>query len=186
MIHIVLLNGPPSSGKDTVADALQDRLNFHRERFSYPIKRALCAFFDVPEDVLEPVKDEPCQVIPGDITYRQAQISISEDWAKPKFGREVFGRLLADRMQSDLDYVIPDSGFEHEFRGMERRLAELKIPHRCLFLQLHRGSYNFDGDSRSYWDPGEEMPWSTLYNDGDVFTLQEKAVKLTTRWLGVG
>src|SRR5277367_2870726 len=113
MGKIILLNGPPSSGKDTGAKHIREFLNhtpyqgrlLHTamDRFSLPVKRAFAGMMGVSctaDGIVtqyEPIKELPIARI-GGMSYRQWQIEFSEDFMKPKFGEAIFGQLLIERI----------------------------------------------------------------------------------------
>ena len=96
MSKIILLNGPPSSGKDTAAKFIRQWYNndeisniFNRctlDRMSMPIKRAFAGTMNLPiteDGEVQPFESDKEAVIPQfGISYRQWQISFSEDFLK--------------------------------------------------------------------------------------------------------
>jgi hypothetical protein len=77
------------------------------------------------------------------MTPRQVLISFSEEWVKPKFGKQAFGILLRDRIE-ELDgfVVVTDCGFREELEPLD--------PTDLAVVRLHRHKTNFDNDSRGY------------------------------------
>ena len=142
---IVLLSGPPRSGKDTVGDILRDR--YQREKFSGPMKKALPALLDRPFAALEAKKEE--SLIGLNLpSFRQLQIDLSEKWAKPLYGENIFARLLVDRIGKKVlsghRFVITDCGFQVE---VDFRLEALG-PKNCLVINLDAPGCSYAGDSR--------------------------------------
>lgn len=83
------------------------------------------------------------------MTYRQWQISMSEDWIKPRYGKGWFGAHLARRINACADQliVVPDSGFEPELAAL---VEGVDPGARVGLLRIERMGCTFDGDSRNY------------------------------------
>lgn len=169
MGKIILLNGPPSSGKDTAAKHIRDawhpigyghcsKQTFYKtalDRMSMPIKRAFAGTMGLPiTPDGEVLRWEACkeEVIPEfGITYRQWQIEFSENFLK-YYDNAIFGRLLAKRIQrlfSNNDanlVVVPDCGFQVEIEVLYSKFN----PDDILLVRCHRHGCTFDGDSRGY------------------------------------
>ena len=164
-MKIILINGPPRSGKDfagraiaaaipgptrivKMAKELKERchaahrlINVHGEPFAH--------------DTFEDNKDKPTAVFEG-MTPREAYIAFSENWIKPTFGAAQLGRWLAD----DIDefpcatHIVTDSGFTEEAMVLVQEFGAENI----TLLRVHRKGYDFSGDSRGYID----LPVRTL------------------------
>lgn len=153
MTKYIILNGPKKSGKDTIGQALHAKLTMRgiksrKDKFAAPLKKAVGAFFELDEDMAKhyfehpEAKDYPSHIFKG-LTPRQALISFSEDWAKPKFGRDIFGHLLLMRNDGDDGcVVITDCGFSEELDPLDK--TDVAV------VRLHRHNTNFNGDSRGY------------------------------------
>lgn len=153
---IIILNGPPGCGKDTIAAYLTGH--------SYPAVKASFKqpVFDIAFSMLGPTryvefmdmyndreqKEKP-QVIFGGKSPRQFMTWISEDVMKPVFGDQYFGRRMVEEihvMCRDLAVVITDGGFTEEIKPL------VKAGHEVHICRLHRGGFTFAGDSRDYID----------------------------------
>jgi hypothetical protein len=150
-MKIVFLNGPPRVGKDTVGKAVA-RVSgaFETASFAAELKDATHRAFglDVPTNHFELNKDEPQLRFFGK-TPRQVYIAFSENFMKPLYGDEVFGKFLVETLagmeQAGVELVaITDSGFLHEARQVLRTYPE------ALLIRLHRQGCNFSNDSRGY------------------------------------
>ena len=163
-MKIMLLNGPPSSGKDTAAVAIQRQLTaqfdviISIDRLSMPIKRAFAGTVDIPIDNLgnvkyfESIKETPLTILNGK-SYRQWQIDFSEKFMKPLYGEDIFARLLIDRIKTYLAQhgipdilIIPDCGFQIE---LDTLVTELNPKHITLFHLVRPGT-DWSKDSRGY------------------------------------
>lgn len=148
-MQVILLNGPPRSGKDTAANALLAATpNSTIMRFSGPLKAATHAAFGLRASLdTEGYKDAPREEFDG-LTPREAYIAMSEVGIKPAFGALHFGKVLARRiLSSDASMVVvPDSGFAYEAEPVVAAVGAANV----LLLRLHRPGRTFDGDSRSH------------------------------------
>lgn len=197
---IFLFNGPPRSGKDSAALFCRDKFVGLLEKFAWPLKKAFAATVDgyfnpttgnVRDNNVdyEATKDD---IIPWlGVSYRQWQINFSELHMKPLYGIDIFGRLLAQRLQNFVPPVwggtfpielpsvfISDSGFADEAKYLANEYGEENI----LLVRCHRPGYDFTGDSRSYlYDilPNEV----DVVNDASLEEYQGKIQKLVREFL---
>jgi hypothetical protein len=162
--RIVLFNGPPEAGKDTLSVELAQALNapIALGRMSAPLKRGACALYDIdPEEFAQMPKDEPSEKLLGQ-TPRQVQIELSENFLKPKHGDEVMGRIMVNSLRElieacrqenlEVGYVaVPDSGFHCELPPLVKEFGAESM----VMIRLHRKDKDFARDSRSYVDPSD-------------------------------
>lgn len=166
-MKLILLNGPPRSGKDECAKILFRRRPGIIERFSNPLKRMISAFLGISMERLEETKDQKLY-FNNRFSYRDLQILFSEKFIKPIFGQRVFGHLLGQRLHElDLRHanyvVVPDVGFEAELLGLEDTGAwDIKI------IRIERPGKTFDNDSRGYL----RNPDFTIHNDSTLESLE--------------
>ena len=117
---VILVNGPPGSGKDTIGELVQQQFcSFvHMEKFAMPIKHAVRMTYNIPMsrwremDTLEN-KGLKHSELHGK-TPREVQIRFSEDWLKQLHDSAILGKLLVDRLKYIKDreaVVVTDSGF---------------------------------------------------------------------------
>lgn len=163
-MKIILLSGPPGSGKDTSAQLLQTYLESqHRylvciERMSAPLKAALASMLEfeldengnLPPD-METVKNQTHPIL--GVSLRQAQTDISKKLLKPLYGQDILARLwinrvepIQDESRAEFEFVIlvPDCGFQVEIDT----LAQAFDPKSILLINLHRTGTSYEGDSR--------------------------------------
>ena len=190
-MRILLINGPPRSGKDScawmLAKVLEQRgVSATISKFAWVLKnmvhRALSLAPDGLPDDLEDVKDLPHPKLNGR-TPRESYIAMSEQFIKPLLGDRWFGERLAESIEvedegsSDV-VLVPDSGFATEAEVlMERWPGDVRL------LRLHRPGRTFAGDSRSHLDL--DVPSMDLHNAG---TIDDFAAKLgaVADWLSEG
>lgn len=182
---IVFFNGPPRVGKDTLVVGLLSKFPTARNiKFSTPLKTALPVFFGLTEnqiDYLEYSKEVPKSYFLGK-SWRDIQISLSENWAKPIFGKRVFGNITKNIIENDDDaniFLISDSGFQEEAAALIEHFGK----ENCLLIRLKREGTNFDNDSRSYWENIFDIKEITLYNDKSIEAGIDKAQEIIIRWI---
>lgn len=169
MGKIILLNGPPSSGKDTAAkhirrwynhEAKKDGQGFSHQcmldRMSMPVKRAFAGTVGLPitEDGVVEHWESRKEVIISQfgVSYRQWQIDFSERFMKRLYGEVIFGELLVARIRRRFEkgianlMVIPDCGFQVEIQVFYHAFPQEDI----LLIRPHREGFTFARDSRSY------------------------------------
>ena len=185
---VVILNGPPNCGKDTLADAMwhdytgaqverramkdglidltADLLLVHRGWF-----RAVCADRDW--------KEEPMDRL-GGRSPRQALIYVSEEVVKPAFGSDYFGRYAANNLEQGALNIFSDGGFVEEVIPLLNAVGLDNV----LLVQLFRNGCSFEGDSRSYL-PREMFTHSaTLYNER-LPTAKSDLAHIISKFLGL-
>lgn len=148
---IVILNAPPASGKDTIANTLVKLHGFRKLEFKqriYDIAKSILgdSFSQFQKDLANREAKEVPQDYLGSISPRQFMIKVSEDWIKPLFGDEYFGVAAAEAASKSIKHhvVFPDGGFPDEILP----LRELGVP--VVAIRLYREGYDFGSDSRRY------------------------------------
>ena len=159
MPKIILVNGPPYSGKDTAWEAYPKGI---RTKFARSVKEGTHAAFgldtdDYDMDFFEHTKDIPNKLFFGK-TPREAYIAYSETFMKPFTGdKGVFGKLTSRWIDDivmewsknnlpELPFIITDSGFREEAEVIVEHFG----PENVKLIRAHRKDCNFDNDSRSY------------------------------------
>lgn len=116
--RIVLLNGPAGSGKDTLAEQLEQRLNFKHLKITAQFKERVHGLYFMPHlsyDAFEHCKDQKRSEFFG-LTPRQAYINVWEHYFKPIHGEN----FLIEELITQIDnseherFVISDMGFDRE------------------------------------------------------------------------
>ena len=194
-VQVVFINGPPRSGKDTVGEILCKHGAGRRlvMKFAFEVKERTHAAFrivdetgrPVPHDYFENQKDVPLDCFMG-LSPRQAYIELSERFYKPLFGKNIFGYLLAKRMELTLlhaqktpgfvhtptAFTITDSGFEAEAGPV----VEMFDSEHCTLIRVHRKGCDFSGDSRGYIElPG--IKTIDVENPGGTFASFQLALE---------
>lgn len=187
MIKVIFLNGPPRSGKDTVARFLERDLSRWTEhlKFSTPLKNAVHALFglDCSSECFDEQKDDTLKEFMYQ-TPRQAYIDLSEKYVKPRYHKEFLGLVLLrelERLDSAGEaevVVISDSGFVEEARTVINKIEA----RNCLLVRLYRENYIFENDSRSYIKL-PSIDTVSLMNDGNLLALEMTARTTISSWL---
>ena len=117
---IILLNGPPGCGKDTIAKIIKKKIGSKDYKMSKPIKDAFSALFGIQgqllHELLEERKDEAFFTANANITPREVLIKLSEDFMKPLFGDDCFGQVAINNLGKIAwkHLTISDCGFNAE------------------------------------------------------------------------
>ena len=149
-MKIILLNAPPNTGKDTIADYVVEKYGFTKEQFKTPLFTIAAALLGMPlEDFLLKYQDrqwkESKHSLLG-ISIRELLIKISEEWTKPLLGNRAFGVLAAERMQHNTNYIFSDSGFIEELDPIVEKFGAENI----IVVRIMREGCSYAGDSRGY------------------------------------
>lgn len=175
MNRLCLFNGPPRSGKDTAVDYLQYEYSVYGIKFARPLHLAAR---DTVADLVgqtrmeyyaEKAKNETIPELGA--SYRQFCIQLSEDFYKPKFGKDIFGKMAAGRIREMIEsyerygaavnFACSDSGFATEAKPVIEEIGVKNV----MLIHLYRDGCSFEGDSRNYIDLSDFgiQPF-TLYN----------------------
>jgi hypothetical protein len=152
MRKIILLNGPPRCGKDTIAESLDEYLNsvrgdeyqVYHEKFSAPLKAGVRAIYDLDSHI-EATKDDTDERILG-ASYRHAQITLFNHLSR-QHGSTVLGQLFSTRIagRSGL-FIVSDTGrFDEVFPAIKNF-----DPSNAIVFRIHRDGTTFANDIRQY------------------------------------
>lgn len=175
MAKIVILNGPPGCGKDTIAIQLVDYFNLlhgKKARFSQfkdAVYRETQKYYGIPDSEMDIFTDRLKKETPnnllGFISPRQALIHVSESVIKPVHGQAFFGKeslKFVDKHAKNFDmFIFADGGFIAE-------VDELRKHHEVLVIRLHNGNMDFKGDSRRYLTDEELNERRVSFLDHDM------------------
>lgn len=178
-MRFILLNGPPRSGKDSAALALQsfipDSLILG---FSWHLKIMVHTIYLGREGAalhpnhFDAVKDEPQDIL-GGMSWRGAYIHYSEKVIKPLHGKRWFGEqtLATARRSGCSTIIVPDSGFADEAIVIVQEVGADSV----TLIHTHRPGCTFAGDSRTYVDLTDHgVLGISLQNDGSLAAWAEQ------------
>lgn len=184
---VVLFNGPPGSGKDFIAKAMERKffLRGKAMKFAAPLKRGVPAFYGLTKrefaalDTYE-AKKKPADAFLG-LTPRDPQIGMSERFAKELHGKNVFGMLAVREMVKHRfknKFFFSDCGFPDEVSFMVQSCQ--KMGYKVILIRIHRGGHTYEGDSRNYVYTKDLNAWCPNFdvtNDGtEAFVRNVKAL----------
>lgn len=186
---IVVFNGPPGSGKDTIVDHLMAKTFKKRSVGRTTFKKALVkqvqnlftisdtnwwTRYDASSSTGDRMKDLPWDRLDG-LSQRGALIAMSEAFTKPTFGNDYYGKALLKEIRSKSANVIliPDGGFKEELAVLENA-EDLTV----MVIQLERHGCSFKGDSRRYIRTADSRKTTRLkVADGKPYEDAEKCAK---------
>ena len=167
--RVVLLNGPPGSGKDTIGNACIDHFKGHTAAFKDTLYQHTAYLFKVDVKWLtwaatcRVTKETPLPELQG-FTPREALIFTAEEVYKKIYGKDYFGKSIASTLKDGLTFIT-DAGFKAEAIAIIEEVGAENVIH----FKLYRDGCSFEGDSRSYYDLSEyEVFTATLWNNSTI------------------
>jgi hypothetical protein len=156
-MKIFLLNGPPSCGKDTMANVIvRNDPSFTKGSFAYPIKQANKQLFNLSDEQYASIdgiyKDKKMAIFGGK-SWRQVNIDFTEKYLKKEYGKGIAGKLFIDRLRNIRfnaniqNIVVSDTGFYEELE----EVCAVFDPKEVYVIRIARKNKTFTGDSRSYF-----------------------------------
>jgi hypothetical protein len=155
---IIGFNGPPRSGKDTVATALAALLDseginilpVHKLALAATMRDGAAAILgmNLTDRQYAEIKDVPLELLGGK-SFRRFMIDMSEVFVKGVYGRDFWSRLMYHRNKSWWNgkpaiLIVTDIGFSDE--------VQFFCEHSRLYLnvRIDRPGCDFSLDSRNY------------------------------------
>jgi hypothetical protein len=184
---VLILNAPPNSGKDTIADYLVANHGYTKLSFKSALFELLYKVFSItdPEQFMEEyytreAKEQPCSLLRiGDriMSPREALIFLSESVVKPLWGDAYFGTRAAQLIDSTTSnlYVFADGGFLAELIPLVDKVGAENI----TVAKIERDGCTFVGDSRGYVD-ASSLGCNTFWVANDS-TIEEVAEGIHSR-----
>jgi hypothetical protein len=154
-MYIVGFNGPPRSGKDTLAQMLQDHLNPRAlipsklDSLSMPLRKIAYAMVDYSGELDGPDYETFKTTRFGLLkrTGRELLIDVSERFLKPAYGSGVMADLMLERNANFTGIVmIRDSGFQCEVDPIIGAVGAANF----YLVRVHRKGCDFSNDSREW------------------------------------
>ncbi len=175
---VLVLAGPPGTGKDTIANYLVRQFNFIHIRFKDALiplvlgaYKVDMAWFD--QHYTRELKDQPCPELLN-MSPRQALIHMSEHVIKPTFTESAFGTIIARRIVPGQYTVISDGG---GWAPELKPVVDAVGAHNVFILQLTRDHCSYTNDSRvAYPDNIFGCKTVTVHNNGSIDDLFNQTI----------
>ena len=151
---VVILNAPPFSGKDTLADLMVKHLKATKHEFKAALYEAFAAHYRLPiQYVLEICTSRKWKdnlksafSINSGRTPREGLMHVSEDVYKVNFGKDYFGQQAANKLQSGVNAFSDGGGWWDELAPVVCKSDQV------IICRLYRNGFNFNKDSRNYYN----------------------------------
>ncbi len=146
---VLILNGPPSSGKDSLAEVMRKKFGAKHRSFKSRLLTLTRYFYGVSQvqwDAWYTTEGKETPRAELDFqSCREALIFVSEVVTKPNFGNAYFGNAALKTMPDDGSvYVFSDGGFPDEIKPF------MDAGYEVLVARLYREDHTFGNDSRDY------------------------------------
>lgn len=171
MKQILILNGPPGCGKDTLANHVvkniktAKHLMFKESLYKLALDAAgLQSHYTelfTDRQLKEDATTSPFYVAGQKVSPRGWLIHISENLIKPNFGRDFFGDRAASVVAASDSklFIFSDGGFKEEI------LPLIDVGHVTI-IQIKSPNHSFNADSRNWLTP-EMFPFKSV----NIFTI---------------
>jgi hypothetical protein len=177
--RIIFVNGPPRSGKDEIGRIMSTSCpHVQTMKFAQPLIDAMQSAFGVScvdgYDKMARVSELFGR------NRREVAIAMSEDFYKPMFGDDVFGKICLQKslkIDPNKTIVFTDSGFRAEAEPIIAHYLSSSIE----MVTVSRPGTNFDGDSRSYWRHNK-IKSNRVVNNGTYEDLEQQVYSLMDSW----
>lgn len=152
MSKVIVLNGPPTSGKDTLGMAFKKLIpSVKIHAFGSYLIKFTQKTFDIPDYTWnEWYTTEGKEVKRSKLfgkSCRDLVIHVSENVMKPMFGENVWSNLLTKDAPNDGSfYIVTDLGFPDELAVLRNHFGDKNIHIICLY----RDGASYACDSRKY------------------------------------
>lgn len=188
-MYIVAFNGPPRSGKDTLAELLANHMDQQGvgimvvpESLSLPLREIAYAMtgWTGPTDGpnYESFKTTQFQAF-NFIDGRHVMIDVSERFLKPVYGIEIMAELLRARNENigPAVLLVRDSGFQIEVDPLIRWVG----PKNLCIVTVNRDGTSFDNDSREWVYHSDPEMQLSVDNNHDLAHLSTEAGRIYGR-----
>jgi len=156
MKTVIMFNGPPGIGKDTLIDALG--ADAYMCRVSDIIKSGADEHYGLPEGTFHQwmadreMKDKKFYTdsesgVDKFLSPREMLIHYADNVVKPLEGETIFIERLADKAFAQTRYdeiILRDLGYSYEVAPFANEADKV------IIIQLHHPDFNFNYDSREY------------------------------------
>lgn len=186
-LYVVILNGPPNSGKDASASFMSQfhyaEIPFVHSEMKHQLVALTKLIWNVSDEDWEHMytrenKELPNELL-GGLSPRNALIQTSEEVIKPVYGRDYFGIAAARSLQNNTITVFSDGGFVEELLPIVNAVGVDNV----LVIRIHREGCDFSKDSRDYLPDGVAGTTVDLYNDGSLEDFEVQVLEKISEWL---
>ena len=186
-MYIVGFNGPPQSGKDTLAEMLANHMDnqgvtlpVRFESLSLPLRRIAYTIAgwegDLEGNTYEAFKKATFRLGFDMVSGRQIMIDVSERFLKPCYGIEVMAQMLIARNQDFHGVLlVRDCGFQTEVNPLELWAGVANL----YMVNVLREGCDFSNDSREFVHTNGKI--HQVYNDGGLADLATEAGRIYGR-----
>lgn len=191
MKTVIILNGCPHIGKDTIADLIVKQLGANKIQFKDALYEETAHYYNYDLELFtnfassRKFKDNNTSAfsVKHDVTPRQALIHVSEDVIKPSLGSDYFGKLSADKLKDGINIFSDSGGWWDEASPV------IEAADKTIIVKLHREGFTFEGDSRNYFVdhniPVVLVPKVSLHGLNLQDNKPQLAVDLIKKFVGV-
>ena len=185
MKYIFAINGPPGSGKDTLADLLSLELEYKKElwakqmKFATPLRKAVAGLFNRADSEIDQMKDNG--LFGTDYSIRDVMIALSEDIVKPNISKTFFADWAVKTVIFDCAhdvFLVSDAGFQDEVERFFKQIKNLSQDEiECGVIRIDRKTTSFDNDSRQFIAASDTLidlgvRFFDVYNNGTLDELK--------------
>ena len=161
--NVILVNGLPRAGKDTLADYLVQNYGYVKISFADELKDIICRTFNLNREDLDHYKNNEINLCIdiGDrfeeiINFRDLLRRFGTEGMKPAFGDNIWADLLYNKIKNSehTNIVVPDFRFlcEYQLQHQELNLKtilvkddrELPLIGHASDVELYKNNFKFD------------------------------------------
>lgn len=163
MKNIILVNGLPRAGKDTLADYLVQNYGYVKISFADELKDIICRTFNLNREDLDHYKNNEINLCIDNggrfeeiINFRDLLRRFGTEGMKPAFGDNIWADLLYNKIKNSehTNIVVPDFRFlcEYQLKHQELNLKtilvkddrELPLIGHASDVELYKNNFKFD------------------------------------------
>ncbi len=179
---IIILNGPPNSGKDTAAKFITKMVGqTSHAKLSRPLKSAAISIFDLQPKTLKYFNEDSdfeSAFLLGS-TYREVQIEIFK-MLEAKYGPDVLARLFIRYAKKNIatrHIVTSDCGRTIEAQALVDHFGRSGV----ALIVLNRKGCDFSSDIREYVDINCDKK-AIIDNDYDLELFKAQVRRVLIKW----
>jgi hypothetical protein len=188
---VVILNGPPECGKNTVANSVisllkgQGRLVCKRE-FKSPLMAATRRVYGIDSSTWGNHCTKDLVNVPWDrlngLSPQQALNRTSENVLKFALGDDILGHAAATRLEPDYCHIFCDGASPNAVQQMVTAVGAENV----LIIHMARIGCTFEGDGQSYIKPGIlGTQYYGIANDNSISHIAERITSVISEKLSV-